>query len=78
MKASSHSKSAHTPLPAQKFYANEGLCQVLFFLSDETRSQLQDKKGKYQAQSASSSRAFNQTANSIHLRFLLELKDREL
>src|SRR5437879_5711027 len=39
-----------TPLPA-KIYANEGLCQVLFFLSDEDcEVSYKDKKGKYQAQ----------------------------
>ena len=39
-----------TPLPA-KIYSNEGLCQVLFFESDEEceKSYL-DKNGKYQAQ----------------------------
>ena len=39
-----------TPLPA-KIYSNEGLCQVLFFESDEDceKSYL-DKKGKYQNQ----------------------------
>jgi dCTP deaminase len=40
-----------TPLPA-KIYANEGLCQVLFFESDEDcEVSYKDKKGKYQAQS---------------------------
>jgi dCTP deaminase len=39
-----------TPVPA-KIYANEGLCQVLFFESDdECRTSYADKKGKYQAQ----------------------------
>src|SRR5580658_5546113 len=39
-----------TPLPA-KIYANEGLCQVLFFESDEEcEVSYKDKKGKYQAQ----------------------------
>jgi dCTP deaminase len=39
-----------TPLPA-KIYANEGLCQVLFFESDEDcEVSYKDKKGKYQAQ----------------------------
>ena len=39
-----------TPLPA-KVYANEGLCQVLFFESDEVcEVSYKDKKGKYQAQ----------------------------
>ena len=39
-----------TPLPA-KIYANEGLCQVLFFLSDEDcEVSYKDKKGKYQSQ----------------------------
>ena len=39
-----------TPLPA-KIYANEGLCQVLFFESDEAcEISYKDKKGKYQAQ----------------------------
>jgi dCTP deaminase len=39
-----------TPLPA-KIYANEGLCQVIFFLSDEDcEISYKDKKGKYQAQ----------------------------
>ena len=39
-----------TPLPA-KIYSNEGLCQVLFFESDEIceKSYL-DKNGKYQSQ----------------------------
>src|SRR5437870_6354650 len=40
-----------TPLPA-KIYANEGLCQVIFFVSDEDcEVSYKDKKGKYQAQS---------------------------
>jgi dCTP deaminase len=39
-----------TPLPA-KIYANEGLCQVVFFESDETCAiSYKDKKGKYQSQ----------------------------
>jgi dCTP deaminase len=39
-----------TPLPA-KIYANEGLCQVIFFVSDEDcEISYKDKKGKYQAQ----------------------------
>jgi dCTP deaminase len=39
-----------TPLPA-KIYANEGLCQVLFFESDEAcEISYKDKKGKYQSQ----------------------------
>jgi deoxycytidine triphosphate deaminase len=39
-----------TPLPA-RIYANEGLCQVLFFESDEMcETSYADKKGKYQAQ----------------------------
>ena len=39
-----------TPLPA-KIYANEGLCQILFFQSDEPcETSYKDKKGKYQGQ----------------------------
>tara|TARA_Y100000817_G_scaffold310169_1_gene300364 strand:+ start:518 stop:1075 length:558 start_codon:yes stop_codon:yes gene_type:complete len=39
-----------TPLPA-KIYSNEGLCQVLFFESDEECNQsYKDKMGKYQSQ----------------------------
>ena len=39
-----------TPLPA-KIYSNEGLCQVLFFESDEDcEMSYKDKKGKYQSQ----------------------------
>ena len=39
-----------TPLPA-KIYANEGLCQILFFQSDEPcETSYADKKGKYQGQ----------------------------
>ena len=39
-----------TPLPA-KIYANEGLCQVIFFeSSDNCEVSYKDKKGKYQAQ----------------------------
>ena len=39
-----------TPLPA-KIYSNEGLCQVLFFESDEIcETSYKDKKGKYQKQ----------------------------
>jgi dCTP deaminase len=39
-----------TPLPA-KIYANEGLCQILFFQSDEQcEVSYADRKGKYQAQ----------------------------
>ena len=39
-----------TPLPA-KIYANEGLCQILFFESDEIcEISYADRKGKYQSQ----------------------------
>jgi dCTP deaminase len=39
-----------TPLPA-KIYANEGLCQIIFFESDEVcETSYKDRKGKYQAQ----------------------------
>ena len=39
-----------TPLPA-KIYSNEGLCQVIFFESDEIcEKSYKDKKGKYQSQ----------------------------
>lgn len=39
-----------TPLPA-KIYANEGLCQILFFQSNEIcETSYADRKGKYQAQ----------------------------
>ena len=39
-----------TPLPA-KIYSNEGLCQVLFFESDEDcKTSYKDKLGKYQSQ----------------------------
>jgi dCTP deaminase len=41
-----------TPLPA-KIYANEGICQVLFFEADDDdvcATSYADKKGKYQAQ----------------------------
>lgn len=39
-----------TPLPA-KIYANEGLCQILFFQSDEPcETSYADKRGKYQKQ----------------------------
>ncbi|MGB7624955.1 MAG: dCTP deaminase [Terriglobia bacterium] len=39
-----------TPLPA-KVYANEGLCQILFFEADEVcEISYKDKHGKYQAQ----------------------------
>jgi dCTP deaminase len=39
-----------TPLPA-KIYANEGLCQILFFQSDEVcEVSYADRKGKYQQQ----------------------------
>jgi dCTP deaminase len=39
-----------TPLPA-KVYANEGLCQILFFRSDEAcEISYADRKGKYQKQ----------------------------
>ncbi len=39
-----------TPLPA-KIYANEGLCQILFFQSDEAcEVSYADRKGKYQGQ----------------------------
>tara|TARA_Y100001968_G_scaffold295261_1_gene302489 strand:+ start:157 stop:726 length:570 start_codon:yes stop_codon:yes gene_type:complete len=39
-----------TPLPA-KIYSNEGLCQVIFFQSDEDcRVSYKDKSGKYQNQ----------------------------
>ncbi len=39
-----------TPLPA-KIYANEGICQVLFFESDEEcEVSYADRKGKYQGQ----------------------------
>ena len=40
-----------TPLPA-KVYANEGLCQILFFQGDEPcQVSYKDKSGKYQKQS---------------------------
>lgn len=40
-----------TPLPA-KVYSNEGLCQILFFQSDELcETSYKDKHGKYQKQS---------------------------
>jgi len=39
-----------TPLPA-KIYANEGLCQILFFHGDEPcETSYADRKGKYQKQ----------------------------
>ncbi len=39
-----------TPLPA-RVYANEGLCQIIFFQSDEPcEVSYADRKGKYQAQ----------------------------
>ena len=39
-----------TPLPA-RIYANEGLCQILFFQSDEIcETSYKDRGGKYQAQ----------------------------
>jgi dCTP deaminase len=41
-----------TPLPA-KIYANEGICQVLFYEADADdicQTSYKDKKGKYQAQ----------------------------
>ena len=39
-----------TPLPA-RVYANEGLCQILFFRSDEPcETSYADRKGKYQKQ----------------------------
>jgi len=39
-----------TPLPA-RIYANEGLCQIIFFESDEVcEPSYADRKGKYQAQ----------------------------
>jgi dCTP deaminase len=39
-----------TPLPA-KIYANEGLCQVLFFGSDEPcETSYADRRGPYQSQ----------------------------
>ncbi len=39
-----------TPLPA-KIYAHEGLCQIVFFQSDEPcEVSYRDRKGKYQAQ----------------------------
>ena len=42
--------SNSTPLPA-KIYANEGLCQILFFQSDEIcETSYADRKGKYQGQ----------------------------
>jgi dCTP deaminase len=42
--------SNSTPLPA-KIYANEGLCQILFFRSDEScQVSYADRNGKYQNQ----------------------------
>jgi dCTP deaminase len=36
---------------AARIYANEGLCQILFFQSDEVcETSYADRKGKYQAQ----------------------------
>ncbi len=44
-----------TPLPA-KIYANEGLCQILFFHGDQPcEVSYADRKGKYQKQQESSS-----------------------
>jgi dCTP deaminase len=42
--------SNSTPLPA-KIYANEGLCQIIFFQGDEVcEISYADRKGKYQSQ----------------------------
>ena len=50
-----------SPLPA-KIYSNEGLCQVLFFQSDEECSiSYKDKKGKYQKQSGITLPMINKT-----------------
>ena len=50
-RALSRSKTSNTtPLPA-RIYANEGLCQILFFQSDEVcETSYADRKGKYQSQ----------------------------
>jgi len=46
-----------TPLPA-RIYANEGLCQILFFQSDEIcETSYKDRKGKYQDRKASCCRS---------------------
>ena len=45
-----HNSLLSTPLPA-KIYANEGLCQIIFFQSDEVcEVSYRDRKGKYQSQ----------------------------
>ena len=42
---------ANTTSRPVRVYANEGLCQVLFFQSDEAcEVSYKDRKGKYQAQ----------------------------
>jgi dCTP deaminase len=44
---------ANTTRVPVKIYANEGLCQVLFFQSDEPcEVSYADRKGKYQAQTS--------------------------
>ncbi len=41
----------HDAAAGASIYANEGLCQILFFQSDEVcETSYKDKKGKYQAQ----------------------------
>ena len=52
-----------TPLPA-KIYSNEGLCQVLFFQSDEEcQISYKDKAGKYQKQSGITLPKMKETIN---------------
>jgi dCTP deaminase len=47
---STYARCGITPLPA-RIYANEGLCQILFFQSDEVcEVSYRDRKGKYQNQ----------------------------
>jgi len=64
-----------TPLP-QKFTANEGLCQVLFFLPTKTGEvSYKDKKGNTRRIRHRPPAPLTKPANQVHLRFLLELKD---
>jgi dCTP deaminase len=53
-----------TPLPA-KVYANEGLCQILFFRSDEAYEiSNADPKGKSRTRTESRCRSFSGRASS--------------
>ncbi len=67
-----------TPLPA-KIYANEGLCQILFFQSDEVcETSYKDRKGKYQSQKGRSREDLQAVSEVFDLRPAAIARDLDL